>query len=249
MKIRIDLCAIAGFWLCLSFATGSMARAADSSCIGCHKTVEHQVTAHSFMDWQNSAHGKAEIGCHYCHGGNPALPGKAEAHQGLRPSSDPRSPVYFTQVPRTCGSCHDAEFKAFRASSHSKELRRAGRGPNCVTCHGSMANHVMAARELEATCTLCHRRPTQAYAARLAVEEARAAVNQLDLALARLRDKGRPGLEPSQKRYGEALSIYRQSQVQWHSFETDKVLALARQASRLASSGLAELKSLEGVSP
>ena len=108
--------------------------AAQDSCVACHKTL-HQTAAlhHNFKDWESSAHGKAAVACSACHGGNPNAPAREAAHAGMLAASNDKSPVYFTNIPQTCGNCHTAELNAFKISLHFKELERTGRGPNCVT--------------------------------------------------------------------------------------------------------------------
>jgi len=163
------------------------------------------------------------------------------AHTGLIVSTDPKSPVYFTNIPATCGKCHDAELGAFKKSKHYKELVSSGRGPNCVTCHGSMANHIMAPKDLEQTCALCHRKPTQAFAAEVALEESRAALRRLDEAVKKA-PKGAKGLDAA-KLAGEKARARRETAViAWHTFETEQVVTTAKESSRLATDALADLK-------
>src|ERR1019366_718034 len=165
------------------------------NCSACHRGVKETASIqHTFADWEASVHGKSGLDCQACHGGDAFRRDMEGAHAGLLASTDPKSPVYFTNIPATCGKCHEAEFTAFKKSKHYAELENSGRGPNCVTCHGSMANHIMKPKELEVTCVLCHRKPTQAFAAEVALEESRAALRQLDEAVKKSA-KGAKGLE------------------------------------------------------
>lgn len=128
-----------------------------SSCVTCHSRLsETSGAGHGFAAWQSSAHASAGVTCDACHGGNPAAADTAAAHRGVRPSSDPASPVFFTRIPNTCGRCHAAEVAYFRTSLHYARLETDGRGPNCVTCHGSMATRVLTPERLLGTCSACH---------------------------------------------------------------------------------------------
>ena len=217
--------------------------AAQESCVACHKTL-HQTTTlhHNFKDWETSAHGKAAVACQLCHGGNPNSAAKEGAHTGILPASDAKSPVYFTNIPRTCGNCHAAELNAFKLSLHFKELERTGRGPNCVTCHGSMANRVIEPRDMEQTCRLCHRKPTQAYAARLSVEEARAALRLLDGEISEAKAGGKMETAGAEKSYRDLAERTRAALVEWHSFKTADVFQKARAVAQEASAAYTKLR-------
>src|ERR1019366_2504565 len=172
---------------------------------------------HDFADWSQSVHAKAGISCEACHGGNPLAKDAAEAHKGLKPSTDPMSPVYFTHIPATCGTCHAAEFKAFQKSAHFKELESSGRGPNCVSCHGSMANRILAPRDLELTCNLCHRKPTQASATMMAMGNAGTSLDRLKKMLDEARAR-HVDIASQEKAYTEAMALYHRALADWHTF-------------------------------
>lgn len=213
------------------------------SCVDCHQRLNGGVVAtHNFSDWKKSAHARAGVSCETCHGGDASAKEQAAAHKGMLSARDPKSRIYFTQIPQTCGACHDAELKAFRTSAHFKELESTGKGPNCVTCHGSMANVVLGPRELENTCALCHRQPTQAFTARLELDAADSMVRRLAAALKKARDAGAQDLAPQEKAYGEIVALQRTNAVQWHTFKLADVLAGDREVKRRVTALLAELK-------
>jgi formate-dependent nitrite reductase cytochrome c552 subunit len=212
------------------------------NCSACHRGVKETASIqHTFGDWEASVHGKQGLDCESCHGGDAARKDMEGAHAGLVPSTDPKSPVYFTNIPATCGKCHDAEYSAFKKSRHYSELERSGRGPNCVTCHGSMANHIMAPKDLETTCALCHRKPTRAFAAELALEESRAALRRLDAAIKKA-GKGSKGLDAAKLAAEKARAQRESAVVQWHTFEMEPVEKTAKDSARLAEETLADLK-------
>jgi cytochrome b subunit of formate dehydrogenase len=80
-------------------------------------------------------------------------------------ASDPRSSVWRTNVPETCGACHADVLAAYRGSVHGEALARGVRqAPVCTDCHGE--HRILGAREptspvfaaniaLE-TCGRCH---------------------------------------------------------------------------------------------
>lgn len=218
---------------------------AASTCVSCHEsagTVAY--LEHDFSDWKASPHAKAGIACEACHGGDATKADKAASHRGMLPSSRSESRVYFTRVPATCGSCHGAERAAFAKSRHAAELKRTGKGPNCVTCHGSMANHVLAPRELERTCTLCHRKPTRAYATLLSLNTSARAIKRLE---AELQRAAKAGLEtkPQEGARARAKAGYRGALVDWHTFRMDSVLKASQEAAREANVAVRELEMKE----
>lgn len=143
-----------------SVLPGTPAYAAENnSCIGCHKNLPHGVyTGHKFSDYTGSVHDRSGVRCEACHGGNPARTDKASAHIGVYKSVDPKSLIYFKNLPQTCGKCHGEELINFSRSKHYAELKMSGRGPTCVTCHGSMATFILNSNQIKEFCTICHNR-------------------------------------------------------------------------------------------
>ena len=227
----------------------AMAAAVESSCAACHRAIQGvPYVQHDFSDWKASPHARARVSCEACHGGDPAQKDKAQAHRAMLSSRDAKSPVYYTRVPATCGACHQAEFAAFRKSAHYQELRRSGRGPNCVTCHGSMANSVLGPRGLETTCALCHRKPTQAYEARIALDRCQAELARLEAQLKAARGSG-ADLARQKQELEAAQGLYRQAAQGWHAFKIPKVLQAAADISRRVKAAAAEVRLKAGPRP
>jgi hypothetical protein len=68
-------------------------------------------------------------------------------------------PVSYRQVPATCGACHQDELKAYQTSRHYQLMgtrQQTDRGPNCVTCHGSLNVQAPNVRTVADTCQRCH---------------------------------------------------------------------------------------------
>lgn len=196
---------------------------AQNSCVTCHATLPAaQQKVHSYADWSQSTHARAGVTCEQCHGGNATQDDRAAAHRGMLPSSQTQSPVYFTQLPQTCGACHTAELSAFKESYHYKELQRSGRGPNCVTCHGAMATHVLKSQQMEQTCALCHTKPTAAGQALVTLNQAGALL------------KAWEGRAPHSEGLAQARRKYAAIQRKWHAFKMADVLREAQALVQMA---------------
>lgn len=113
-----------------------------------------------YRNWEQSAHGREEIGCSDCHGGNPSIKNKNAAHRsGKIRASDTSSPVNYRNIPATCSKCHEEFYDHYRKSTHFKKLvgkRDEQQGPNCVTCHLSVGTTILNVNTVRATCELCH---------------------------------------------------------------------------------------------
>lgn len=97
--------------------------------------------------------------CTDCHG-----------HHGILPATDPRSRIYPTNVPATCGGCHgDSDYMAgygiptnqldqYRDSVHGKLLlEKGGRGaPACNDCHGNHGATPPGVTSVSNVCGQCH---------------------------------------------------------------------------------------------
>jgi hypothetical protein len=216
------------------------------SCASCHRGLTGpDDLKHTYADWKGSVHAAAGVGCEACHGGDPSKADRQAAHAGILPSGQAGSRVYFTVIPKTCGGCHAKELEAFRRSAHYRELQSTGRGPNCVTCHGAMASHVLDPKTMEMTCTLCHRRPTRAYAARLSLIHAGDQLQRLRRAV----DLGtRAGIDVSAqaRELVELTALQGRAVVNWHTFSMDQVLDETQAVSRRAATATNELE-LKGV--
>jgi len=92
-----------------------------------------------------------------------------EAH-GVLAASDPRSPVYPTRIPETCGGCHaDAEHMEpygiptdqlddYRVSVHGRALFDQGDlgAPTCNSCHGNHGAAPPGVESVSLVCGSCH---------------------------------------------------------------------------------------------
>jgi hypothetical protein len=133
------------------------ALAQQSLCAGCHVTRPEAPAPEHLSDWDHSAHGRNNVGCEKCHGGDPGTVESLLAHQGVLNSRNPASPVHRSNLPATCGACHASPFVAFQKSRHFALLQEGDRrGPVCSTCHGAVGSRRPSPRTLEARCGQCH---------------------------------------------------------------------------------------------
>ena len=197
-----------------------------NSCVHCHS----QLSATSFVgvkshSWKGSIHQRSGVTCDKCHGGNPEATGKEEAHKGVLGSSNPRSTVYFKNVPATCGKCHGAEFYKFTQSLHFRRLESTGQGPDCVTCHGSMVTTVLQPDTVANVCERCHNErmgifpyiPQKAKAVLLSLKVSEAL---LDADKEVYQHSGEKDVAPTLR---DAQSYLHSAKLDWHKFDLDSV--------------------------
>jgi hypothetical protein len=153
----------------IAFLPAGAASAADeeSSCEACHRDREFLVKNKKLYDyyqqWDASVHRQEEVTCDNCHGGDPSARGEAEAHGDGVGADDPKSGVYFKNVPETCGTCHEEILESFLKSDHAEHIDAKAdedQGPTCVTCHGSIDVGVLNVNSVEAACARCHNEKT-----------------------------------------------------------------------------------------
>jgi hypothetical protein len=133
------------------------AAAQRSSCADCHYANPAAPNRQHLDEWDRSPHGRNDVACEKCHGGNEKEFEGALAHRGVLDSRDPASPVNPVNLPDTCGQCHVGPSAAFRSSRHFELLRSgSSHGPTCSTCHGDVDGRVLTPKALESACNTCH---------------------------------------------------------------------------------------------
>ncbi len=141
----------------------------DKTCTRCHSDMafvkEHGLgEAIPKEEFMKSVHGKSgEMTCTSCHGSHD-----------LRSLTDPKSSIFRSNIPHTCGGCHPDITRQFTESIHGV-LAARGRSdsPTCTTCHGFHGikarvdpdSPVNEKRIAKTTCPQCHaaERITRAY--------------------------------------------------------------------------------------
>ncbi len=102
-------------------------------CIGCHASEKMAPILRNIpQKWEMSIHYLHNVSCHDCHGGDPMDPAMA-----MSPQRGFVGTPKYRDVPEFCGKCHVGILKNYLESGHGKALKSSGKGPNCVTCHGS----------------------------------------------------------------------------------------------------------------
>jgi hypothetical protein len=218
--------------LCGMFILAAPSHAANAgksgnSCVNCHT----RLPGGSFVgakshSWTGSVHEQHGVTCDKCHGGDPRAADRNEAHAGVLGSGKPESPVYFKNIPSTCGKCHGAEFYKFTQSRHYKALKSTSKGPECVTCHGSMVTSVLAPDSVVAVCSQCHNErmgtfpsvPQKAKAVLLLLRES-AALLDTETKLHHPAD-GSEGAHA----LSEARTSLHSARLDWHKFDLDPII-------------------------
>jgi hypothetical protein len=230
---KVDRVILYALFLCVACTLPLRAHAADdkkagNSCVDCHSRLPGSsfVGAKSH-NWSGSIHQKHGVTCNKCHGGNPLAAEQKDAHAGVLGSANPQSTVYYKNIPSTCGKCHGAEFYKFTQSRHYRILESAGKGPECVTCHGSMVTSVLTPDTLVAVCVQCHNErmgifpyvPQKAKAVLLLLTESSALLD----AEAKLSHPAE-GTEHA-RALRDARSSLHSARLDWHKFDLDTITA------------------------
>lgn len=227
--------------------TASHGYAAGNSCITCHESLLPSTQrAHDFSEWRDSVHAKRGVTCDQCHGGNAKTTDVKQAHQGVIRSTQPGSPLYFKRIADTCGKCHSPEATEYKKSFHARELERTGGGPNCTTCHGSMATRILNPQELEQTCSLCHSLRPVASEALVTLNQAGAALNRWKDAAAQAKSRGQL-TKDQESALTSAQQAYQDVQRKWHSLDMQAVLDQSRKIIADAKQAIQSLKLKAGT--
>ncbi len=122
----------------------------NSDCLACHDDIKPDV-------YNASAHGKNL--CTSCHTDIAGAP-----HE-IADSRNKESPVYWTNIPKTCAVCHENISKVYERSVHGKAALAGKReAPVCTDCHGehNIKSHTEPTSSVyptaisEKTCPRCH---------------------------------------------------------------------------------------------
>ncbi|KCZ73529.1 formate-dependent nitrite reductase, periplasmic cytochrome c552 subunit [Candidatus Methanoperedens nitroreducens] len=122
----------------------------------CHEDRVRQLATANYQQWSESVHALKGVTCEVCHGGDPKQATKERAHTGFKNITDPQSPLYYTNVPETCGNCHPKELDNFEGSKHYQKLEALKLAPTCTTCHAPHTFRVLNPEEFRKFCGNCH---------------------------------------------------------------------------------------------
>lgn len=117
------------------------------NCSACHPrhSESYGASVHGLAAAQGNT-GSAT--CVDCHG----------THDVLRPNS-PESPLHYSRLASTCGTCHDQEAKDVGESVHGKALAAGRReAPTCTDCHFEHQIRSLAGVDAQSSdvCSTCH---------------------------------------------------------------------------------------------
>lgn len=232
------------FSLLMVVGVSASAWAQENGCVTCHfqnaaaAEERQQATDRGHLDdWERSTHARANVGCDSCHRGDPNVMTLTGAHEGVLSSANPASPVYASNIPSTCGGCHEGQLDAFQTSRHYQLLSSGDRrAPSCMTCHEALAVRLPSTRGINSKCALCHGpdgvAPISEHQELVRLMRERIQDHRYSLALVRTvidhtaNQERRADLE---RRHDEAVVPLTEAVEAWHAFAFDRAAApLAR---------------------
>jgi hypothetical protein len=122
----------------------------------CHEDKVRQIATANYQQWSESLHAIKGITCDACHGGDPTQATKEKAHVNILNITNPQNPVYYTNVPNTCGKCHPKELSNFENSTHYQKLESLQLAPTCTTCHHPHTFTTPNPEDFRNSCGTCH---------------------------------------------------------------------------------------------
>lgn len=129
----------------------------NASCsLECHEDIIRRIASDNYQQWYDSEHSNYYVTCDTCHGGDPASDTEEKAHASMKNINDPESPIYFKNIPDTCGKCHAEEIDKFKNTMHYQRLSATATGPSCITCHKTHSFKILKSSELTVLCSVCH---------------------------------------------------------------------------------------------
>ena len=209
-----------------------------NSCMECHRDLPAgSYAGHKFSDYTGSVHDRNGVRCEACHGGDAVHADKTAAHKGVFKSTDPKSAIYFRNLPQTCGKCHGEELVNFSRSRHYAELKTSGRGPTCVTCHGSMGTFILTSVQIREFCTVCHNNKRgilpnvpQEVVNVLSMMELAGTVVSWSEESVKEAQKSKNSTPESEKQLALAMNYMKHARLSWHTFRMEDVTANIKNA-------------------
>ncbi len=197
-----------------------------SCSLECHEDRVLQLSTANYQQWSESVHALKGVTCDVCHGGDPNQTTKEKAHANLKKPTDPESPVYYTNVPETCGKCHSKELNSFQSSKHYQKLEALETAPTCTTCHAPHTFNVLNPEEFRNFCGNCHSvyKKVAPYDIPLRAEDMLGRVNKLKFNIDMANQdifwakKNGTDVTQAQEHADNALSMLDNMTVLWHEF-------------------------------
>lgn len=191
----------------------------------CHEDKVRQLATANYQQWSESVHA-LKATCDDCHGGDPKQATKEKAHINIKTITDLQSPVYYTNVPKTCGKCHPKELDNFENSAHFQKLESLKLAPTCTTCHHPHEFTTPNPEDFRNSCGNCHSvsKKVAPFDVPLKAEDMLRKVNKLQFNIEMAQQDifwaERNGTDVSQAKIytGNALKIYKNLAPMWHEF-------------------------------
>jgi len=140
--------------------------------------------------------------------------------------NDVNSPIYFKNIPDTCGKCHAEEMDHFKNTMHFQRLKAESSAPSCVTCHKPHSFKVMKPAEIIPLCSVCHNQKNNIAIASVPQDAKKALEKQAEfqdellkakISLAEAKASGKP-LTSEQIDLDKAQAIMDSIPSLWHQF-------------------------------
>jgi nitrate/TMAO reductase-like tetraheme cytochrome c subunit len=128
-------------------------RLVESACVECHTSRKMKLELRDIpRQWRESFHFRHDVSCDSCHGGD-----KKDASMSMSHERGFIGVPTDAQVPDFCGKCHVGVLENYMRGGHGRALRESGKGPTCVTCHGSHGIQKASIDIIdEERCSQCH---------------------------------------------------------------------------------------------
>jgi len=232
---------------CLSVAGGAGATAKlftpqdalvelrDNNCVNCHARLSTPLRLTSrYAEWHMSTHKEKAVGCEKCHGGDPKSSDEKKAHGGVIAPGDAKSRLHPQNLPETCNACHKGIVSSFVESKHYQNLKSAGLGPSCTTCHQHMASQVLyTPDETSAMCSTCHNSPNKflppspevpqkANEVMQSIRRANTVVVWADRLIEEA-DERKLDVSEEKKEQKIVRAVLAEAKISWHAFNLDSV--------------------------
>lgn len=194
----------------------------------CHADTIAKIAKSNYEQWTKSKHALVGVTCDQCHGGNPQAEDKETAHANIGTAEDENSPVYYRNVPETCGKCHVEEYTQFRNSTHYQKLEALEQAPTCTTCHNPHLFKVLDPSNMQAVCQNCHSVeagiapadiPLKAKRDLEAVGRLKSRINRAEEAIQKARIEGKTIPESALEKLEESKDTLNHIPVVWHRFD------------------------------
>ncbi len=89
------------------FTSRAIVTSKSKACLKCHTKKQPSIA----IQWRNSSHAEAGVGCYECHQAEPGDPDAIEHYDEI---------IAGIVSPKDCARCHETEAEQFLASHHAK---------------------------------------------------------------------------------------------------------------------------------